>query len=133
VRRTRLLAAGIAAIGDIRRDDIEDYKVWLAGQPRSAGKTITAETHRQRMRTARQFFERIIERDWPDAPPRRAAPPRSFSTRPAVPVYCLSARRPTSGPFEESRLVGHQHPGGSPSARTTYRASAPPTRPASHR
>jgi hypothetical protein len=28
------------------------------------------ETHRQRMRTVRAFFERIIERDWPDAPPR---------------------------------------------------------------
>jgi integrase len=28
------------------------------------------ETHRQRMRTVRQFFERIIEWDWPDAPPR---------------------------------------------------------------
>ena len=62
--------AGLAAVGDIRRDDIEDYKVWLAAQPRGGGQTITAETHRQRMRTVRQFFERIIEWDWPDAPPR---------------------------------------------------------------
>jgi site-specific recombinase XerD len=62
--------AGITAVRDIGRDDIEDYKVWLAGQPRRAGKTITAETHRQRIRTVRQFFERIIEWDWPDAPPR---------------------------------------------------------------
>jgi hypothetical protein len=30
---------------------------------------ITAETHRQRMRAVWQFFERIIEWDWPDAPP----------------------------------------------------------------
>lgn len=29
-----------------------------------------AETHRQRLRTVRAFFERIIEWDWPDAPPR---------------------------------------------------------------
>ncbi len=48
--------AGLAAVADIRRDDIEDYKIWLADQPRGAGQTITAETHRQRMRTVRQFF-----------------------------------------------------------------------------
>jgi site-specific recombinase XerD len=62
--------AGLAAVGDIRRDDIEDYKVWLAAQPRGGGRTITSETHRQRMRTVRQFFERIIEWDWPGAPAR---------------------------------------------------------------
>jgi site-specific recombinase XerD len=62
--------AGLAAVSDIRRDDIEDYKVWLAARPRAGGQTITMETHRQRMRTVRQFFEQIIEWDWPDAPPR---------------------------------------------------------------
>jgi site-specific recombinase XerD len=68
--RWMITEAGLAAVGDIRRDDIEDYKVWLAAQPRAGGRTITKETHRQRMRTVRQFFERIIEWDWPDAPPR---------------------------------------------------------------
>jgi len=68
--RWMISEAGLAAVGDIRRDDIEDYKVWLAARPRGGGQTITAETHRQRMRTVRQFFERIIEWDWPDAPPR---------------------------------------------------------------
>jgi site-specific recombinase XerD len=68
--RWMVTEGGVAAVGDIRRDDIEDYKVWLAGQPRAGGQTITAETHRQRLRTVRQFFERIIEWDWPDAPPR---------------------------------------------------------------
>ena len=62
--------AGLAAVGDIGRDDIEDFKVWLAARPRAGRGTITAETHRQRMRTIRQFFERIIEWDWPAAPPR---------------------------------------------------------------
>jgi len=62
--------AQITAIADVGRDDIEDYKVWLAGQHRSAGQVISRETHRQRMRTIRQFFERIIEWDWPDAPSR---------------------------------------------------------------
>jgi len=68
--RWMITEAGLAAVSDIRRDDIEDYKVWLAAQPRSAGQTITRETHRQRMRTVRQFFERIIEWDWPGAPAR---------------------------------------------------------------
>ena len=54
----------------MHRDDIEDYKLWLAAKPRAGGQTITMETHRQRMRTLRQFFERIIEWDWPDAPAR---------------------------------------------------------------
>jgi site-specific recombinase XerD len=62
--------AGLRAVGDVRRDHIEDFKVWLAARPRGGGRVITKETHRQRMRTVRQFFERIIEWDWPDAPPR---------------------------------------------------------------
>jgi site-specific recombinase XerD len=68
--RWMVTEAGLAAVGNIRRDQIEDFKVWLAARPRAAGQVITAETHRQRMRTVRQFFERIIEWDWPDAPPR---------------------------------------------------------------
>jgi site-specific recombinase XerD len=68
--RWMIADTGLAAVGDIGRDDIEDYKAWLAAQPRGGGRTITAETHRQRMRTVRQFFERIIEWDWPGAPAR---------------------------------------------------------------
>jgi hypothetical protein len=49
--------AGLDSIAAVRRDDIEDYKVWLAAQPRGGGQRITAEMHRQRMRTIRQFFE----------------------------------------------------------------------------
>jgi hypothetical protein len=70
IARWMITDAGLVTVGDIRRDDIEDYKVWLAGRPRPGGQTITRETHRQRMRTVRQFFERIIEWDWPDAPAR---------------------------------------------------------------
>jgi site-specific recombinase XerD len=62
--------AGLDSVGAVHRDDIEDYKVWLAAKPRAGGQTITMETHRQRMRTLRQFFERIIEWDWPGAPAR---------------------------------------------------------------
>jgi hypothetical protein len=68
--RWMITGAGLDSIAAVRRDDIEDYKVWLAAQPRAGGQAITAETHRQRMRTVRAFFERIIEWDWPDAPPR---------------------------------------------------------------
>jgi site-specific recombinase XerD len=68
--RWMVTEVGLTAVGDIRRDDIEDYKVWLAAQPRGGGQAITPETHRQRMRTVRQFFERIIEWDWAGAPPR---------------------------------------------------------------
>ena len=67
--RWMLTEAGITAVGDIRRGDIEDYKVWLAGLPGHRGR-LSAETHRQRIRTVRAFFERIIEWDWPDAPAR---------------------------------------------------------------
>ena len=61
---------GLASIAAVRRDDIEDFKVWLAARPRQRGGTITPETHRQRLRMVRSFFERIIEWDWPDAPAR---------------------------------------------------------------
>jgi site-specific recombinase XerD len=68
--RWMITDAGLGSIAAVRRDDIEDCKVWLAAQPRAGGQAITAQTHRQRMRTVRAFFERIIEWDWPDAPPR---------------------------------------------------------------
>ena len=58
--RWMITDAGLEAIAAVRRDDIEDYKVWLAAQPRAGGQAITAETHRQRIRTVRAFFERII-------------------------------------------------------------------------
>lgn len=110
--RWMITDAGIAAVGDIRRDDVEDYKVWLAVQPRSGGRVITAETHRQRMRTVRQFFERIIEWDWPGAParnpviagdiPKKPEPlPRFLDDRDAARV--MAAARASSDPRD--RLV----------------------------
>src|SRR5260221_7443729 len=60
----------ITAIAGIGRDDIEDYKVWVAAKRLSAGQVMSVETCRQRMRSVRQFCERIIEWDWPDAPAR---------------------------------------------------------------
>jgi site-specific recombinase XerD len=62
--------AGLDSVAAVRRDDIEDFKVWLANKPHPRGGKISAETHRQRLRMVRAFFERIIEWDWPDAPVR---------------------------------------------------------------
>jgi site-specific recombinase XerD len=60
----------IATVADIRRADIEDYKVWLAAQPGVKAPQMAKNTQRQRLRMIRIFFERLIEWDWPDAPAR---------------------------------------------------------------
>jgi site-specific recombinase XerD len=65
-----LLTREIDAVGAVTRTDIEDFKVWLAQQRGVKATTLAANTRRQRLHTLRVFFERIIEWDWPDAPPR---------------------------------------------------------------
>jgi site-specific recombinase XerD len=61
----------VRAVSSIDRTTVEDYKVWLATQPgHKPGTVLSANTHRQRLRTIRAFFERIIEWDWADTPPR---------------------------------------------------------------
>ena len=67
--RWLLASTAIKSVAGISRDDIEDFKVWLSGQDGTNG-TLSANTFGQRLRTLRVFFERIIEWDWPDAPPR---------------------------------------------------------------
>lgn len=62
--------AAVDSVAAVRRDDIEDFKVWLANKPHPRGGTISAETRRQRLRMVRSSFDRIIEWDWPDAPAR---------------------------------------------------------------
>ena len=47
--------ARLESIAAVRRDDIEDYKVWLGARPRPGGQVIAAGTHRQRVRTVRAF------------------------------------------------------------------------------
>jgi site-specific recombinase XerD len=68
--RWMITGPGLDSVAAARRDDIEDFKVWLANKPHPRGGTISPETHRQRLRMVRSFFERIIEWDWPDAPAR---------------------------------------------------------------
>ena len=87
--RWMVTEAGLTAVGDVRRDDIEDYKVWLAAQPRGGGQTITAETHRQRMRTVRQSHSSGSSSGTGPAP--RPATPSSPGTSRRNPSRCRSS------------------------------------------
>jgi integrase len=60
----------VAAFAAVGRVHIEDFKTWLRQRRAPSGKTLTANTIRQRLGTMRSFFDRIIEWDWPDAPAR---------------------------------------------------------------
>jgi hypothetical protein len=93
--RWMITYAGLDSIAAVRRNDIEGYKVWLAARPRAGGQIITAETHRQRLRTVRAFFERIIEWDWPDAPPATRSSP---GTSPKSPSRCPSSSTTATPP-----------------------------------
>jgi site-specific recombinase XerD len=72
----------VSAVAEISRDDIEDFKVWLAEQPGNKSARLSANTRGQRLRTLRAFFERIIEWDWPDAPARNPIIGGDIPTRP---------------------------------------------------
>lgn len=72
----------VIAVGDIARNDVEDFKVWLADQPGNAGRRMSANSQRQRLRMLRVFFERIIEWDWSDAPMRNPIIGRDIPPRP---------------------------------------------------
>jgi integrase len=55
----------------VNRPVLEDYKNWLGDQRgRTPDSRSTANTIRQRLNMMRNFFDRIIEWDWPDAPAR---------------------------------------------------------------
>jgi integrase len=61
----------ICCIADIRRIHIEVFKPWLAARPGQGGRgTLSPTTIRMRLGHLRAFFTRIIEWDYPDAPPR---------------------------------------------------------------
>lgn len=80
--RFLLTCTGITALADVRRDDVEDFKVWLAARPGIQGPRLSANTQRQRLGMLRVFFERIIEWDWPDAPLRNPVVGRDLPARP---------------------------------------------------
>jgi site-specific recombinase XerD len=77
-----LAATSVTAVAASSRDDIEDFKVWLAARPGQATGRLSASTRRQRLQTLRMFFERIIEWDWPDAPARNPVTGGDIPPRP---------------------------------------------------
>lgn len=80
--RWLLAATDIRSVAGINRNAIEDYKVWLADQKGNAGRRLSANTQRQRLRMLRVFFERIIEWEWADAPTRNPIIGRDIPPRP---------------------------------------------------
>jgi len=80
--RWLLAETDIRTVAGINRNAIEDYKVWLADQIGMGGRRLSANTQRQRLRMLRVFFERIIEWEWKDAPPRNPIIGRDIPPRP---------------------------------------------------
>ena len=72
----------VRTVAAISRSDIEGLKLWLSGRPGHHGRTLTANSQRQKLGSLRMFFERIIEWDWPDAPARNPIIARDIPPRP---------------------------------------------------
>ena len=61
----------VRSVRDIERRHIELYKSWLMERTSSkSGQALTRNTMGKRLGALGNFFERIIEWDWPDAPSR---------------------------------------------------------------
>jgi len=56
--------------GAVARPQIEGFKAHLGAHISEKGKPLSANTRRQRLSVLRVFFDRIIEWEWDDAPPR---------------------------------------------------------------
>jgi integrase len=54
----------------VERVHIEEFKTWFASHPTAKGRPPARNTIRQRLSMLRNFFERIIEWGWDDAPER---------------------------------------------------------------
>src|SRR5205085_11833973 len=72
----------VRTIAAISRSDIEELKLWLAARRGNQGRTLTANSQRQKLGSLRMFFERIIEWDWEDAPARNPIIGRDIPPRP---------------------------------------------------
>jgi len=58
------------SVARIGRAHIEDFKTWQAARRGRTGKPLATITIRHQLSTVRTFFERIMEWDYDDAPPR---------------------------------------------------------------
>jgi len=89
--RWLLASTSIESVTGIRRDDFEDFKVWLSGQNGIKG-ALSANTYGQRLRMLRVFFERIIEAGLAGRP---APQPRHRRRYPAPPRPATQVPRRT--------------------------------------
>lgn len=62
--------ARVRAAADVTRRHVEMYKIWLADRPAQRRPKLHRHTIRERLGVVRNFFERLIEWGWDDAPPR---------------------------------------------------------------
>ncbi len=60
----------VVGAADIGRSHIEAFKIHCHTTTTSTGKSLATNSIRQRLRLLKVFFDRIIEWDWTDAPPR---------------------------------------------------------------
>jgi integrase len=58
----------VVAVRGLRRGHLEGYRSWLSRKVLDKGKTISPRTVRHRLGMLRNFFERLIEWEWDDAP-----------------------------------------------------------------
>ena len=58
----------VVAVTGLRRAHLEGYRSWRAHRVVPSGKTTSPKTLRIRLGMLRNFFERLIEWEWPDAP-----------------------------------------------------------------
>lgn len=62
--------ASVGAAAEVTRRHIEMYKIWLAERPTQRHPKLHRHTIRERLGVVRNFFERLIEWGWDDAPAR---------------------------------------------------------------
>jgi len=63
-------APDVAGVADINRTHIEGFIRWLSARSGRTTARLSPATLAHRLGTLRMFFVRIIDWDWPDAPPR---------------------------------------------------------------
>lgn len=94
---------GVVGAADVARSHIEAFKLWPAARPGRRGRRgATNTTISMRLGHLRSFFARIIEWDYPDAPPRvpvffgdlpiRTRPLQRFLDDPSAARFIAAAR-----------------------------------------
>jgi integrase len=71
----------VLSFAEVGRVEVEAFKLALHGHRTAAGRGYSVNTLRTTLGMVRTFFDRIIEWDWPDAPPR---PPLHATDLPAA-------------------------------------------------